>query len=203
MDIVSGGSSGVILAWRDDRSVTKCEIYAQRLNASGVPAWPVNGVPVTKAPGSQIAPSLVTDGTGGAKFAWMDGKLISRQQLDMISELPSREVLLAKLLGTLIAVPTQFVTVLSAVPRGGQVVLIGLANAPASFVPLRLVREGISVQGSIIYDHPHDFKSAIDLVARGVLKPARIVTDTFAFDEITPALTLASKGQSGKVLLQM
>jgi hypothetical protein len=24
------------------------------------------------------------------KFAWMDGKMISRQQLDMISELPSR-----------------------------------------------------------------------------------------------------------------
>ena len=52
------------------------------------------------------------------KFAWMDGKMVSRQQLDLISELPSREVLLAKLLGTLVAVPTQFVTVLSAVPRG-------------------------------------------------------------------------------------
>jgi large subunit ribosomal protein L10 len=47
----------------------------------------------------------------------MDGKMVSRQQLDLISELPSREVLLAKLLGTLVAVPTQFVTVLSAVPR--------------------------------------------------------------------------------------
>jgi large subunit ribosomal protein L10 len=52
------------------------------------------------------------------KFAWMDGRLLSRQQLDVISELPSRDVLLAILLGTLVAVPTQFVTVLSAVPRG-------------------------------------------------------------------------------------
>jgi len=52
------------------------------------------------------------------KVAWMDGKLLSRQQLDTISELPSRDVLLAILLGTLVAVPTQFVTVLSAVPRG-------------------------------------------------------------------------------------
>ncbi|MBK7550639.1 MAG: hypothetical protein IPI61_02715 [Syntrophaceae bacterium] len=52
------------------------------------------------------------------QFAWMDGRMVSRQQLDLISELPSREVLLAKLLGTLMAVPTQLVTVLSAVPRG-------------------------------------------------------------------------------------
>lgn len=92
---------------------------------------------------------------------------------------------------------------LSAVPRGGQVMLVGLANASASFVPLRLVREGIVVQGSIIYDHPHDFACAIDLVARGVLNPARIVTHTFAFSEIARALELASSGQAGKVLVQM
>jgi 2-desacetyl-2-hydroxyethyl bacteriochlorophyllide A dehydrogenase len=92
---------------------------------------------------------------------------------------------------------------LSAVPRGGQVVLVGLANSSASFVPLRLVREGIRVIGSIIYDHPHDFSRAIDLVAAGTLQPARIVTDTVPFAEITRALELASSGQSGKVLLQM
>ena len=92
---------------------------------------------------------------------------------------------------------------LSAVPRGGRVVLVGLANSSAGFVPLRLVREGILVTGSIIYDHPHDFARAIELVARGVLHPARIVTDTLPFDEITRALELASDGHSGKVLLQM
>lgn len=92
---------------------------------------------------------------------------------------------------------------LSAVPRGGQVILIGLANASASFVPLRLVREGIVVRGSLIYDHPHDFACAIDLVARGVLKPARIVTHTLAFSEVARALELASGGQAGKVLMQI
>jgi 2-desacetyl-2-hydroxyethyl bacteriochlorophyllide A dehydrogenase len=92
---------------------------------------------------------------------------------------------------------------LNAVPRGGQVMLIGLANASASFVPLRLVRDGIRVQGSIIYDHPHDFARAIELVARGVLKPSRIVTDSLAFAEIARALELASGGQAGKVHLQM
>jgi large subunit ribosomal protein L10 len=51
------------------------------------------------------------------KFAWMDGKLLTRQQLDVLSELPSRDVLLAQLLSLLVAAQTQFVTVLSAVPR--------------------------------------------------------------------------------------
>jgi large subunit ribosomal protein L10 len=51
------------------------------------------------------------------KFAWMDGKLLTRQQLDILSELPSRDVLLAQLLSLLVAAQTQFVTVLSAVPR--------------------------------------------------------------------------------------
>lgn len=51
------------------------------------------------------------------KFAWMDGKLLTRQQLDILSELPSRDVLLSQLLSLLVAAQTQFVTVLSAVPR--------------------------------------------------------------------------------------
>ncbi len=90
---------------------------------------------------------------------------------------------------------------LSSAPRGSQVVLLGLANAPASFVPLRLVREDIAVSGSIIYDHPSDFARAIDLVASGELHPSLIVTDTLKFDEIDHALSMASTGRSGKVHL--
>lgn len=92
---------------------------------------------------------------------------------------------------------------LSSVPRGGQVTLVGLANSTASFVPLRLVREGIRVTGSIIYNHPNDFSRAIDLVARGVVHPGRIVTDTLPFTDITHALDIACGGQAGKVVLQM
>ena len=45
------------------------------------------------------------------------GKLISLAELTALSKLPGREVLLAQLLGTMQAVPTSFVRVLSAVPR--------------------------------------------------------------------------------------
>ena len=92
---------------------------------------------------------------------------------------------------------------LRAVPRGGQVVLLGLANAPASFVPLRLAREEIRVSGSIIYDHPHDFARALALVGNRTLRPAQIVADTLAFDEMDRALQLASTGQLGKILVKM
>lgn len=88
---------------------------------------------------------------------------------------------------------------LRSAPRGSQVVLLGLANAPASFVPLRLVREDITVCGSIIYDHPSDFARAIAAVASGELHPALIVTDTLKFGEIDHALKIARTGRSGKV----
>jgi threonine dehydrogenase-like Zn-dependent dehydrogenase len=91
---------------------------------------------------------------------------------------------------------------LSAVPRGGQVVLLGLSTSPTTFVPLKLVREEIRVSGSIIYDHPADFARTIALVERKVLSPGRIVTNTFRF-EISQALQLASTGEVGKVLLTM
>ena len=87
-------------------------------------------------------------------------------------------------------------------PRGSKVLLLGLSTAPASFVPLRLVREGVRIEPSLIYDHPTDFELAIRLVAEGRLRPSSIVTDTFPFANIGQALDLASTGQSGKVHLQ-
>jgi L-iditol 2-dehydrogenase len=92
---------------------------------------------------------------------------------------------------------------LKAAPRGARVVLLGLAASPASFTPMRLVREGIHIQTSMIYDHPADFARAIDLVARGVLHPARIVTHTYSFDSIREALDFSITGQAGKIHIRM
>lgn len=48
----------------------------------------------------------------------LDGRILSRDQIKALAELPSREVLLGKLLSVLVGAQTQLVTVLSAVPRG-------------------------------------------------------------------------------------
>lgn len=48
----------------------------------------------------------------------LEGKVLSVAQINALAELPSREVLLAKLLSVMIGVQTSLVNVLSAVPRG-------------------------------------------------------------------------------------
>lgn len=51
------------------------------------------------------------------KVGVLDGKLLTRGDISALAELPSREVLLGKLVSVMAAVPTAFVTVLSGVPR--------------------------------------------------------------------------------------
>ncbi len=51
------------------------------------------------------------------KVGVLDGKLLTKSELTALAELPSREVLLGKLVSVMAAVPTSFVTVLSGVPR--------------------------------------------------------------------------------------
>lgn len=70
--LVSDGAGGAILVWYDFRSGTQYDVYAQRVDSSGVVRWTSNGVAVCTATGTQIAPALVADGAGGAVIAWQD-----------------------------------------------------------------------------------------------------------------------------------
>lgn len=92
---------------------------------------------------------------------------------------------------------------LSAAPRASEVILLGLSAEPAGFLPMRLVREGIQVRTSMIYDHPEDFGQAIDRVASGELEPARVVTRSFPFESLGEALRVAALGNEGKILIAM
>jgi threonine dehydrogenase-like Zn-dependent dehydrogenase len=91
---------------------------------------------------------------------------------------------------------------LNCAPRGSLVSLIGLSSEPAKMVPLRIVREGIRIEGSLIYDHPGDFSRVISLVSRGVLHPSRIVTTSLPFADLVRGFETASAGGSIKVLLK-
>ena len=70
---VSDGAGGVLLAWRDRRGGT-ADIYAQRVNSSGAPAWTADGVAVCAAVGDQEPPAAVSDGIGGMVLAWGDAR---------------------------------------------------------------------------------------------------------------------------------
>jgi hypothetical protein len=72
--IASDGNGGAIVAWRDSRTGSTSDIYAQRVNASGQIAWTVNGVPVCTASGTQSSPDIFPDGAFGAVIAWRDDR---------------------------------------------------------------------------------------------------------------------------------
>ena len=88
-------------------------------------------------------------------------------------------------------------------PRGSQIILMGLSTMMATFEPLRFVREGLRVSGSIIYDHPGDFAKAISLVEKKMLSPESIVSKKILFSNIQEAMQIASTGETGKVILVM
>lgn len=92
---------------------------------------------------------------------------------------------------------------LRAAPRGSRIILMGLSPSLANFEPLRFVREGLILNGSIIYDHPGDFSKTIALVEKKALTPKKIITHTFGFEKIKEAMETASSEAAGKVIIKM
>ena len=63
--IATDGSGGAIIAWSDSRSLPAPEVYAQRVNGSGVAQWTTDGVGIATYPGSarvsDAVPGLAND----------------------------------------------------------------------------------------------------------------------------------------------
>ena len=80
--IVADGDGGAIISWVDYR-VSPSDIYAQRLNASGVRQWAAGGVAVCSATGGQMGVQMDEDGAGGAVLAWEDDRRGSTTNSDV------------------------------------------------------------------------------------------------------------------------
>ena len=64
-NLVSDGLQGAIMVWSDARPTANgADIYAQRLNAGGMPLWAVNGLAVIAADNDQSEPEALSDGAG-------------------------------------------------------------------------------------------------------------------------------------------
>ena len=70
--IAGDGAGGAIVFWQDDRGGNTGDIYGQRLNASGVAQWAVDGLPICTASNDQLAPLAIGDAAGGAIVTWED-----------------------------------------------------------------------------------------------------------------------------------
>jgi hypothetical protein len=69
--IASDGAGGAIVTWYDQRSGL-AQIYAQRVNAAGVPQWTTDGIVLGAGSGNQQGAAIVPDGAGGAIVSWDD-----------------------------------------------------------------------------------------------------------------------------------
>jgi len=66
---------GAVITWQDKRNSTDYDIYAQRLNPSGVVQWVANGVVVCNSIGVQNNPRIEPDGSNGALISWIDKRV--------------------------------------------------------------------------------------------------------------------------------
>lgn len=84
------------------------------------------------APAKVLAELAKTSKFFELKGGVMDGKALSVEDIKALAELPSREVLLAKVLGSISAPATNFVGVLAAVPRSLVQVLAAIQEQKAA-----------------------------------------------------------------------
>lgn len=66
--ITSDGAGGVIVTWEGPAE----RVYAQRMDASGNPAWGPSGIEICSGSGGKMTPQVVADGSSGAIIVWMD-----------------------------------------------------------------------------------------------------------------------------------
>ncbi len=74
LSIAADGSGGAIIAWKDFRNGSHYDLYAQRVNASGVVQWAADGVAISAATDNQTGPQVHSQGFSGATITWTDGR---------------------------------------------------------------------------------------------------------------------------------
>jgi len=74
VDLCTDGQGGAIISYVDGRDIanTQENIYAQRIDGTGNPAWQIDGVPVCTADSTQWIPHICSNNAGGAIITWWD-----------------------------------------------------------------------------------------------------------------------------------
>ncbi len=83
---------------------------------------------------------------------------------------------------------------------GGSVVLIGLAPE-ANFPAVRIVRNELTVYGSIIYNFPDDFEQTLEYLMKDDFYVEPIISEIIPFKEYERAYEAAVSGKYGKIVL--
>jgi L-iditol 2-dehydrogenase len=100
-------------------------------------------------------------------------------------------------------VGTDFTVSLSAAaaPRGSELILLGLSEKQANFQPLKIVREGIYIIPSIIYEPTMDFQRVIKLLKNKTINPAFLISKNVVLAQLQEVLESCALGQETKAIL--
>jgi L-iditol 2-dehydrogenase len=93
--------------------------------------------------------------------------------------------------------------VTASAPRGSEIILVGLSEKLATYTPLKIAREGITIVPSIIYDHPFDFKRVLQLIQSKIINPSFIISREMSIDDLQNVLEIASKGDDSKIIIKI
>lgn len=77
---------------------------------------------------------------------------------------------------------------LSRLTRPGTVTIVGESAEPSGLSSQEIVHRQLTIHGSFIYDHPHDFAESMRLVADGTIKPSRILRHRSLLDHAASAI---------------
>jgi len=94
---------------------------------------------------------------------------------------------------------------LRTVAPGGRVIALGLGTLPVELLPLDFVRRGLTLVGSLIYDHPVDFHRAMQLVSHRRIQPSVLVSQVVDGLEALPSAlsSLTSNDVGGKTVVRI
>jgi hypothetical protein len=70
-------------------------------------------------------------------------------------------------------------------------------------VPLGFVRAGLTLVGSLVYDHPVDFARAMELVRAGQGRPSGLVARAHQLEDPPDVQAGLAAGAAGKALLDV
>jgi 2-desacetyl-2-hydroxyethyl bacteriochlorophyllide A dehydrogenase len=84
---------------------------------------------------------------------------------------------------------------------GGRVLLLGIFHQPATFEPAQVIRKELTVSGSFCYNWD-DFAASLDLIARGLVRTAPVITHRLPLNQMAEALAAIHRREAVKVILE-
>ncbi|MFN4293881.1 MAG: zinc-binding dehydrogenase, partial [Thermoflexales bacterium] len=97
--------------------------------------------------------------------------------------------------------PSVFADLYRTAAPGARVLLLGIFHDSAVFDPAQIIRRELRVEGSFCYTWD-DFEASLDLIARGQVRAAPVITHTLPLSRMGEALERIHRREAVKVILE-